>query len=434
MNQRSGARSTVRLRILIIAHAFPPMNSIASHRPHSWAREWRDLGHEIHVLTPMKHGFDGTMDLQRDLAGIQVHEVPYLRRAGAPGPIPGLAEHGHVARWERLKALTRRVRFALGMFGDLRLLAYAPMLRTGLRLVRDHSMDLIVATSPPEMVFFVARSLSRRTGVPWIADFRDAWFHDMRLHHARVAAWLAAHLNRALTRHALALVTVSRGLQRRLSAYLGREVLLAYNGFFESEYHGALGPRPWGDQRLHVVYTGRIYPGRQDLAPLLQALVVLKQAHAELAQLLRVDIYGFDAGWLRPIVERHHVGDCVMLHGFVSYNESIRAQRAADVLLFLDWTDSCADGMLTGKLFEYVGSGRPVLALGVRRDSEAALLLSDTGVGVTLVSVEEITRYLDQLLSSGRPASVASASREALSRETQARVLLDELFSRVHGT
>ena len=63
-----------QLRILIVAHAFPPMNSIASHRPYSWARFWRDEGHEIHVLTPAKHHFDGMMDLERDLRGIRVYE------------------------------------------------------------------------------------------------------------------------------------------------------------------------------------------------------------------------------------------------------------------------------------------------------------------------------------------------------------------------
>src|SRR5262249_6676180 len=98
-----------------------------------------------------------------------------------------------------------------------------------------------------------------------------------------------------------------------------------------------------------------------------------------------------------------------------------------DVLLFLDWTDSRGDGMLTGKLLEYLGSGRPILALGVRKDSEAARLIAETGCGATLTGEDEIVSYLQNLLASGRPAAVGSVACDALSRERQARVLLDNL-------
>ena len=415
------------LRILIIAHAFPPMNTIASHRPYSWARAWRDQGHEIHVLTPVKHGFDGTMDLECDLSGIQVHEVAYLpnRRVSSKcGTSPRTAS---ADRWESVKALTRRVRFSLGMFGDPRLLAYPSMLHDGWRVMRSHGIDLIIATSPPEMVFFVARALSKRTGIPWVADFRDAWFHDLRLYHGRLAASLAGLVNRWLVNNASALVTVSHGLQQRLSSYLGREVFLAYNGFFEAERYAPPPTRPWSDNKLHIAYTGRIYPGRQDPEPLFRALASLGRLRGHLASRLSVDFYGFDGPWLRPLIEKHGVGDCVTLRGFVPYRDSINAQRAADVLLFLDWTDGRGEGMLTGKLFEYLGSGRPILALGVHKDSEAACLIAETGCGATLTSEDEIVDYLQNLLVLGRPAAVGSAACDALSRERQARVLLDQL-------
>src|SRR6185295_5376348 len=102
-------------------------------------------------------------------------------------------------------------------------------------------------------------------------------------------------------------------------------------------------------------------------------------------------------------------------------------QRAADVLLFLDWTDGRSDGMLTGKLLEYLGSGRPILALGGRRDSEANRLIAETGCGATMTGENEVVDYLQNLLVSGRPAAVGSAASDALSRERQAGALLDQL-------
>jgi hypothetical protein len=123
-----------RLRILIVTYAFPPLNAIGSHRSYSWARFWRDEGHEIHVLTPSKHDIDGMMDLERDLSGICVYEVPYHpMRASHPG-IVRTGTHSTAGRWDWLKTITRRARFSLAMFGDPRLLAHRPLVRKGMFL------------------------------------------------------------------------------------------------------------------------------------------------------------------------------------------------------------------------------------------------------------------------------------------------------------
>ena len=414
------------LRILIITYAFPPLNVIASHRPYSWARTWRDLGHDIEVLTLAKHPFDGAMDLERDLSGIGVHEVPYLP----------LARRGSVtargaAGWERLKTFTRRARFSMGIFADPRLLAYAPMVRRGIELASERHVDVIVATSPPEIAFMVARTLARRTGAPWIADFRDLWFRDMLLYRSRIAAWLSGCLNRRLVNSAALLVTVSRGLQKRLARYMGREVVVSYNGFFADELGSQVStPR---DGKLHIVYTGRLYPGKRDPEPLFRALVALRATNADLPRRLSVDFYGFEDPWLQSLVERHGVQDCVAMRGFVPYRQSVGIQRGADALLFLDWADARAEGVLTGKLFEYLGSGRPILAIGPTKDSEAARIIADTGCGVTLTKVDEIVTYLRDLLSSP-PPKIPDGAAQQYSRERQAEQLLATIRQQLAAT
>jgi len=400
------------------------MNAIASHRPYGWARAWRDLGHEIEVLTFAKHAFDGAMDLQRDLSGIRVHEVAYV-----PAAPRGAGSRRGVARWDAFKTITRRLRFSVGIFGDPRLLAYRPMVRRGRELCAERRFDLIVATSPPEVTFLVARALARRTGTAWIADFRDLWFRDMTLYRSRLAASLAGPLNRWLVRSAAALVTVSQGLQDRLSAYLGRQVVVSYNGFFGEE-HGAV-PSGASDGRKHIVYTGRLYPAKRDPEPLLRALAMLRSADPEACRRIAVDFYGFDDPWLRALIERHRMQECVTLHGFVPHRQSVAAQRSADVLLFLDWMDVTAEGVLTGKLFEYLGSRRPILALGPRKDSEAAQLIAGAGAGATLTTDAEIVEYLRRLVSSPRAPDLPAGAAQRFSRERQAAELLGAILPRL---
>jgi glycosyltransferase involved in cell wall biosynthesis len=234
-----------------------------------------------------------------------------------------------------------------------------------------------------------------------------------------------------LVRKALAVVTVSKGLQERLSAYLGRAVLLSYNGFFEDDRGSGLAPRPWDDSRLHVVYTGRLYVGKRDPQPLFRALRTLRQVMPELGNHIAIDFYGFEDPWLRGLVTKHGVEDCVSLHAYIPHHRSLEIQQAADVLLFLDWADTEAEGVLTGKLFEYLGSGRPILSVGPRKSSEAAAIINDAGCGVSLVTQEEIAEFLARLIRAGRPPAVDTTSVAKFSRERQARGLLDALLARI---
>lgn len=420
------------MRILLVVHAFPPLNTVGAHRSYGWARTWATLGHEVHVLTTVKGLLDGSLDMQRDMTGIHVHEVPYLlvrkRAAAIPDSI------AKAERWERLKTLTRRLRLSMAMFGDPRLLACRPMLGRGVEISRSLNWDFIIASSPPEVNFLVARALSRRTGAPWVADFRDLWFRDMRLYQTRLASVLSGPVNRWTVRNAAVLVTVSRGLQQRLARYLGREVLVSYNGFFASAEGAASQSPPRQASRLHIVYTGRMYPGKRDPEPLFRTLSRLSDSNPKLAHALCVDFYGYDEPWLRALVDRHGVQDCVRIHGFVPHRESMALQRSADVLLFLDWTDPGAEGVLTGKLFEYIGSGRPILSIGRHADTEAAQLIAETQCGVTLTSDEDIIAYLLELLRQGRPADVDRQHTARYAREKQARELLHDLQQALAAT
>ena len=421
-----------KLRVLLVTYCFPPMNTIASHRPYGWARAWRDLGHEVHVLTPAKRGYDGYMDLECNLAGIQVHESG-SRPASARAASPLAAGKTGLESWERLKGITRRARFSLAMFGDPRLLAYFALVREGARLLRSQPFDLIVATSPPEVAFFAARALSRRTGVPWVADFRDLWFQDLRLHQSAVASWLSGIVQTRLVRSAAALVTVSAGLQERLSRHASREVLLSYNGPFEdADTRPQPAPaRPWPAGEVHLVYTGHVYKGRQDPEPLFRALAALDDEGDPAARRLRVDFYGHDEAWLSGLAARYRLGDRVRFHGFVPHRESLAAQRAADAVLFLDWTAPTARGMLTGKLFEYLACGRPIIALGRRTDTEAAELIAGTRCGETLTSEEQIVAFLKRASAGTRLPDVDTSAARRYSRAEQARALIAALQARL---
>jgi glycosyltransferase involved in cell wall biosynthesis len=391
------------------------------------------MGHDVHVLTTARHAFDGSLDLDYDLSGLSIHTTPFLGKTSTTvSTVDASARGGRTGRWERLKIATRALRLGFGMFGEIASLAYASLLRRGVAILDSDTFDFIVSTSPPEVTHFVAHALSVRTGSPWLADYRDLWFPEMRLHHFRWVAALTGLANRRLLKNAAVVSTVSRGLAARLETFLGRPIHICYNGFF-SEASTAPRPRPWADEKVHIVYTGRLYPQKRDPTTFFCALGQALRTGPDLANQLTVDIYGYDESWLYALIAQYGVAGCVHLHGFVSHDQSLAAQQHADYLLFVDWMDDMAEGILTGKLFEYLASGRPIICVGTRDDSEAAGLIRDVRAGVVLTEVRDIQAYLGTTVHHSPVTRLQHDLVKPYSRREQASMLLDVMRATKHA-
>ena len=424
----SGALPSRRLRILIVSHFFPPLSSIGSQRPYGWARRWADLGHHVQVLTTEKLAHDGSLDMALDLDGIRVETVPYVRglprATGQTGPI------SRSARWERLKRHTRGVRRGLGMFADLRLLAWRPLLRRA-RALHDHTrFDFVISTYEPALSHLVASALARDTALPWIADYRDLWHVDVLGLTFPLAARASAAIERRTVSRATLISTVSQGLAVELGRHCPRPVFVSYNGYLEG---GPSPPAPPATDELRLVHTGRFYETGRNPEPLLRALALLRDRAPERAARVRVDLYGAVDPWLVASVRRHRVEDLVHLRGPVPFFESLAAQKRATALLFFDWTGDDLEGVVSGKLFEYLGSGRPIVFVGSRADSEAAGIVDACGAGARIGSAEALADWListdPRALDHWRPAADAVAF---FSRRHQAERLLSRIAREIH--
>ena len=160
----------------------------------------------------------------------------------------------------------------------------------------------ILSSQPPhQKSFFLWRVRFHAVPESPGLQIRDLWFRDMRLYQSRLASWLSGPVNSWLVKCSAALVTVSRGLRDRLSGYTGRDVLISYNGFFEADRHTPPHSQPRSDGKLHIVYTGRLYPGKRDrnrcsCDPLTQS------EGFRFRYRIVVDFYGFDDPWLRGLI------------------------------------------------------------------------------------------------------------------------------------
>lgn len=418
------------MRILFITHCFPPLAVTASHRAYGWARAWADAGHDVHVVTPEKYAFDGDLALDLPLTGITLHQPRYpgrfiakpARIAAAPPAATGATarkadtyrsgfERSEAAqsiqadsRWVLIKRVTRNLRFAAGDFADPRLWAVPALVDAALAAARAAPFDLLVSTFGPASAHVAASRVAARTGLPWVADYQDLWSRPYAApRRSRVVEHFAVRRERRLMRRADMFVTLSQGLADRLRDLHGRDCEVAYFGYDD---YTPVPPVPLDSPILpanthdaphasvRIVYTGRVYPDHQPLDMLFAAIGDAARERPALAESVSVDFYGPEQHDLRRLSVHHHTEAITHFHGMVPHARALGLQRGASAVLWFDWTDAGSPGVLTYKLFEYLRSGTPIVAIGTSTHTEASSLIASLNAGRILSSREEIARFL----------------------------------------
>jgi len=145
-------------------------------------------------------------------------------------------------------------------------------------------------------------------------------------------------------------------------------------------------------KKFTITYTGLIYPKRQSPEILLKALFNLIDNGEVVPDDCEIRMYG---GYTteHPTMKDYHRLP-VQWHGKVSHAEAVKAQKESQLLWLLDWDDPDELGVHPGKVFEYLGARRPIIATGGVRGNVVDELLEETGAGFHAVSVEEAEQVL----------------------------------------
>jgi glycosyltransferase involved in cell wall biosynthesis len=286
----------------------------------------------------------------------------------------------------------------------------APGVKAVNELLRSERFDAVISTSPPESVHLVA---ARSHGdLPWIADFRDPWQRaGMR---ARPAMFTA--MDRMLEPHTLrsasALTTVSEPLAQALrERYPHTPVYSIPNAFSASDFDGIEFTEP---QKCTLLYAGQLYGGRCDPRPLFSAVSQLLHDGVVRPDELTLDFYGDNNEWLQSEVRRAGIASVITLHGRKPRQEILRLERAASRLLLFLWNDPNERGTYTGKLFEYLGARRRIIAIGGPDETVIDDALRDSHAGERYRTVAGLRDAVAQAVSEWRARRTLVLPSEAV--------------------
>lgn len=361
------------MKILIVTHYFPPYNSIASLRPYSWAKYWSCKGNEVTVLTTRKETSE--TDLALDCTGFKVVPVDFLKEYGflskryrfvSPTRPKGIDKVKKYTLGARIKKYIART----GTVGaDCRLPnLYQLWVNKAIKRIKEENTvyDVVVGSFAPFAALAIAirlkeQGIARKS----VLDFRDLWVENHIFKGLPLVKVYEKELERKFCTKADLITTVSDPLARILHKKYGDKVAVILNGFDAKEPIKATSSGV-DNTYINLLYTGFIYEGHQDPSPLFKAVEMLKQENCEFLSRLRILFVGWCADCVSKLLNVYPIGEYVQCEGFLPREQCILMQRDADILLFLDDKTEAGDGILTGKLFEYMFSGSFIWSIGGR--------------------------------------------------------------------
>jgi glycosyltransferase involved in cell wall biosynthesis len=250
-------------------------------------------------------------------------------------------------------------------------------------LLKEGQFQAIITTGPPHSLHLIGQQLKQKHSIPWLADFRDPWSQWEFLDTLPMLPFIRRRheaLEQKVLQQADVVVTISPTFQRDLEKLSGRKIDLITNGYDPADIPQDFAPRPKAADRLHLVYTGIIDAIRNPL-PLMQALKAEFEATGE-------EVSWTFVGKVSEQVQQQVQADPwlqshIHFAGYVSHQEVFDFYAKADALVLILTDTKNAKGNIPGKLFEYLATGLPVLALGDPQ-GDSSEILSQAGAGAVL--------------------------------------------------
>jgi glycosyltransferase involved in cell wall biosynthesis len=305
----------------------------------------------------------------------------------------------------------------------------------GRRLIRELRPQAIFSTYPIATAHLIAHTLSRGSGLPWLADFRDSMTEEnypTDPRRRRVYRWI----ERKAVENAARIVFTTRGTaamyRDRYPAVSPSRWAIIPNGYDEETFASlaAVAPAPVGNRRITLLHTGVLYPHERDPRAFFAAVAALKGQGAISAESLRIVFRatGHDA-IISAMLDSFRIADLVELAPSVAYETALREMFEVDGLLVFQAANS--NHQIPAKTYEYMRTGRPVLGVTDPAGDTAELLRSagiDSVARIDDASDIEgrLREFLVQIRDGRAPAASAEIAR-GFSRRAQAAVLAAQL-------
>lgn len=267
--------------------------------------------------------------------------------------------------------------------------------RAACDIIAKEGIDLVFTTSPPHSTQLIGRRLKERFGLPWVADFRDAWVGNILFKPAySLRDKIERRMESSVVKNADAVVSVTDPITKMFAArypHIRNKFVTITNGFDGACYVNSKKPR---NDKFTITYAGGI-GGRRSSKYIFMALVQLKKTRPDVYSNLRVrfmgNFYDDKAPW------KGALGDCVEFIAHKPYTEAVAMMQASDALLLVLHQREGGDALSTGKIYEYIGARRPIIATVPECVAKNLIVSNKLGVAVQTEDVDAIVSAIAEI-------------------------------------
>lgn len=398
-----------RRRVLIISYYYPPMGLSNILRIAKFTKYLPHFGWDPTVLTVGDVGYlrydyplleevleagvqierTRTIDPSRLMNGNKIARVPVDRYRGfLRGVSHTFLQPDNKIGWKR---------FAL---------------KRAMELTEREQFDMVFATAPPFTDFLIGRELQKHRGLPLVVDYRDPWLDNQQYFYATpIHRSYAAGLEEDVLKNADSVVVVNRRIKEKLiarHAFLTHDAVhIIPSGFDMQDFqHARRYPLPT-PRKMRITYCG-MFDARHTPKYFFMALARIFAQHPETRDEIELSFIGEFPQVFRKMALNLGVSSALVTSGYIEHAEVARELMASSLL----WLSSYDPMSTPGKVYEYMGSGKPILALAGKGALRQLLAGYRASICAEPTAVEEIAEAIYTFYTQWRSGVLPTGARE----------------------
>ncbi|WP_348798587.1 glycosyltransferase family 4 protein [Flavobacterium adhaerens] len=268
------------------------------------------------------------------------------------------------------------------------------------KFIVENSIDIVITSGPPHSLHLIGMELKQKLNLIWLADFRDPWT-TIGYHKELRLSIKAQRKHKALEYRVLntadQVIVTSKTTKIEFQEITNRPITVITNG-----YDTEVTPPVSLDSKFSLAHIGSFLSERNPII-LWESLAELLDEVPQFKTYFELKLIGKVSQEILDTISRYKLEEYLKNLGYVSHSEAVAHQRNSQVLLLIEINSDETKSIIPGKLFEYMVSNRPIVAIGPK-DSDFAEIINETNTGVFFDYTEKeklkntITLYFNQFL------------------------------------
>lgn len=239
--------------------------------------------------------------------------------------------------------------------------------------LKTNPIDLVITSGPPHSLHLIGLELKKNTQLPWVADFRDPWTsigYHKKLKLSKAAQNKHKHLEAKVLNTCDAILVTSPSTKKQFETLTSTPINVITNGYDISRF-----PAKDLDKEFTISHIGSLLSERNPEF-LWETFAELISESKDFESKFKLQLAGTVSKDVLLSIEKHGLKNHLKNFGYISHQEAVKLQKKSQVLLLIEIDSIETQMIIPGKLFEYMASHRPILAIGPKKNDVKQLIVS----------------------------------------------------------